>query len=64
MFRSYDYAWTQGCRHCGRGEGGRGHGFLEQKIFLRKIGVDESDGVDEKSKKKWHKKEGGQSKHI
>ena len=32
--------------------GGRGHGFLEQKIFLRKIGVDESDGVDEKSKKK------------
>ena len=37
--------------------------FLEQNfVFLRKIRIDEREGVDEKSGKKCHKKEGVQLK--
>ena len=55
----------QGCRHWWKGVRGGGGGteFSGAKIFfLRKIGVDEKLGVDKKSHKKWHRKEGVQPK--
>ena len=74
-FRYFDPLF-QGCRHWGKRGSANTHKhpstpslpppspliiFWSKIFFLCKIGVDEREGVGEKSHKKWHKKEDVQS---
>ena len=38
--------------------------YWTKNFFLRKIGIDKREGVDEKRYKKWHKKEGVQPQKV